>query len=386
MSTTVIVNENNAIEVSIAASQTVEVEVSNLQGPQGIQGPTGATGATGPQGAKGDKGDTGEQGIQGIQGLTGPTGETGPKGDKGDKGDTGDTGPQGETGPTGPTGSQGPKGDTGDTGPQGIQGIQGEQGPQGIQGVQGDVGPTGPTGPKGDTGDTGPQGPQGIQGIQGETGPQGEQGIQGPQGIQGEVGPKGDTGDTGPQGPQGIQGETGATGATGATGPGVAAGGTANQVLLKNSSTDYDTTWGSTSSLDEILENKTLRSPFEDITVSGSGASSTINFDVKTQAVLYYTGNASGNFTLNVRGDSSTTLNSILDTGESVTIVFLSTNNATAYYMTTFQIDGSAVTPKWQGGTAPSAGNASAIDAYSLTIVKTASATYTVLASQVKFA
>ena len=70
-----------------------------------------------------------------------------------------------------------------------------------------------------------------------------------------------------------------------------------------------------------------------------------------------------------------------------ITIVFLNTNGATAYYPTVYQIDGSSVTPVWQGGSAPAAGNASSIDAYSLTIIKTAATpTYKVLASQTKFA
>jgi hypothetical protein len=77
----------------------------------------------------------------------------------------------------------------------------------------------------------------------------------------------------------------------------------------------------------------------------------------------------------------------MLATGDAITVVFLNTNGATAYYPTAYQIDGSAVTPKWQGGTAPSAGNASSIDSYSLTIIKTASTpTYTVLGSQTRFA
>ena len=45
------------------------------------------------------------------------------------------------------------------------------------------------------------------------------------------------------------------------------------------------------------------------------------------------------------------------------------------------------MTPKWQGGTAPSAGNASSIDVYVYTIIKTAATpTYTVLGSQTQFA
>lgn len=130
-----------------------------------------------------------------------------------------------------------------------------------------------------------------------------------------------------------------------------------------------------------------LVAPEERTTVSATAATGTVNFDASTQGVLYYTTNASANFTLNVRGTSSTTLSSILATGDAITVVFLNTNGATPYYPTVYQIDGSAVTPKWQGGTAPTGGNASSIDAYSLTIIKTAATpTYTVLASQTKFA
>ena len=73
-------------------------------------------------------------------------------------------------------------------------------------------------------------------------------------------------------------------------------------------------------------------------------------------------------------------------TGQTMTVVFLVTQGSTAYYNSVFQIDGTNVTPKWQGGTAPSSGNASAVDVYTYAITKTASATYTVLASQTKFA
>lgn len=133
----------------------------------------------------------------------------------------------------------------------------------------------------------------------------------------------------------------------------------------------------------------TIKSPQEIVTLSATAATGTIAFDTKTQGVLYYQNNATANWVLNVRGDSSTTLASLMDTGDSITVVFLNTNGATAYYNTSVQIDGTTtgVTTKWQGGTAPAAGNASSIDAYVYTIIKTASTpTYTVLASQTKFA
>ena len=133
--------------------------------------------------------------------------------------------------------------------------------------------------------------------------------------------------------------------------------------------------------------NPSLVGALETCNVVASAATGTINVDAKTSTVWYYTTNASANFTLNFRGNSGTTLASVLATGQAITIVFLNTNGSTAYYPSAYQIDGSAVTPKWQGGTAPSAGNASAIDAYSLTIIKTAATpTYTVIGSQTKFA
>ena len=153
----------------------------------------------------------------------------------------------------------------------------------------------------------------------------------------------------------------------------------------------------------ETLTNKTLTAPAinnaintgsvliapeERTTVSATAATGTVHFDAVTQGVLYYTTNASGNWTLNVRGSSGATLNSILTTGDAITVSFLVTNGSTAYYQTAFNIDGSAVTPKYSGGTAPASGNASAIDVYTYTIVKTAATpTYTVFgAGPIKYA
>jgi len=135
------------------------------------------------------------------------------------------------------------------------------------------------------------------------------------------------------------------------------------------------------------LTSPIVISPEERTTVSATAATGTVNFDASTQGVLYYTTNASGNWTLNVRGTSSTTLDSILAVGDAITVSFLVTNGSTAYYQTAFTIDGTSVTPKYSGGTAPASGNASSIDVYTYTIVKTASATYTVFgAGPIKYA
>jgi hypothetical protein len=131
---------------------------------------------------------------------------------------------------------------------------------------------------------------------------------------------------------------------------------------------------------------KALVTAGETTTVSATAATGTINYDVLTQGVLYYTSNASANWTVNVRGNSGTTLNTLMAVGETRTITFLVPQGSTAYYQSAMTIDGSSVTPKWQLGVTPSSGNASSIDVYVFSILKTASATYTVLASQTKFA
>ena len=137
---------------------------------------------------------------------------------------------------------------------------------------------------------------------------------------------------------------------------------------------------GSTS----VISSKFVNA-LEGVTVSATAATGTINYDVTTQSVLYYTSNASANWTVNFRGSSGTSLDTAMATGEALTVVFLVTQGSTAYYNNAVTIDGSSVTPKYQGGTAWTSGNASSVDAYSYTIVKTGSATFTVFAAQTQF-
>lgn len=141
----------------------------------------------------------------------------------------------------------------------------------------------------------------------------------------------------------------------------------------------------------QVLSNKTFQDVTfsfdvkEKITVSATAATGTIPINVLDNQILYYTTNASDNFILNIRGNTSTTLNTLMSVGESITVTFLNTNGATAYYNTAVQVDGASVTPNWQGGTAPTSGNSSSIDSYSYTIIKTAAATFKVLAAQTQF-
>jgi hypothetical protein len=129
----------------------------------------------------------------------------------------------------------------------------------------------------------------------------------------------------------------------------------------------------------------TLVAPQEKINISASTATGTVTINAATDSVTYYTANAAANFTVNLRGNGSLTMNNALNTGESVTSVFLNTNGTAAYYPTQVQVDGGSVTPKWQGGAAPTAGNASSVDSYSFTVIKTAGSAFTVLASQTQF-
>ena len=131
-----------------------------------------------------------------------------------------------------------------------------------------------------------------------------------------------------------------------------------------------------TTSVAEMIEKVTTQ----------TSTTGTINFDFLTQAVEFYTANQGANRTINFRGDGSTALNSVMATGESMTAAILMTQGSSAYYLNTYQVDGSSVTPEWSGGSAPSSGNASSIDAYVFTIIKTADATFTVLASQTQYA
>ena len=156
---------------------------------------------------------------------------------------------------------------------------------------------------------------------------------------------------------------------------------TAFSTSANNSFTGTQTFTGSSSATAIVLNDAA-----EVVTVSATAATGTINYDITTQSVLYYTTNASANWTVNFRASSGTSLNTLMSTGQSMTVAFLVTQGSTAYYNSAIQIDGSSVTPKWQNGTTPSAGNASSIDIYSYTIIKTASATYIVLASLTKFA
>ena len=177
---------------------------------------------------------------------------------------------------------------------------------------------------------------------------------------------------------------TSITGVLKGDGTAISAGTAGTDYVAPGTATTFTATqtFSGTSSAKAIVLNDAA----EVATVSATAATGTINYDITTQSVLYYTSNASANWTVNFRASSGTSLNTLMATGESMTVAFLVTQGATAYYNSAVQVDGttSGVTTVWLGG-APTAGNASGIDSYRYLIIKTGSATFTVLASNTQF-
>ena len=74
-----------------------------------------------------------------------------------------------------------------------------------------------------------------------------------------------------------------------------------------------------------------------------------------------------------------------MNIGEAITVVIIVTA-AAAGYSAQLTIDGSAVTEKWLGGSAPSTGGSSGYDIYNHHIIKTADATFVVLSNIINYA
>lgn len=142
------------------------------------------------------------------------------------------------------------------------------------------------------------------------------------------------------------------------------------------------TATGTTANLAALLTNAA-----EPVTLVASAANGTIPLYATSQSVLYWTTAAAANWTMNLTGASGVTLASLMSTGQAITLVFMAQQGSTAYYNNVLQVDGATtgVTTYWQGGTAPTGGNASGVDVYSYTVIKTGSATWTVLASLTQF-
>ena len=157
-------------------------------------------------------------------------------------------------------------------------------------------------------------------------------------------------------------------------------------IALGSSNTTIDGLTSITSANANVSTKLSVTSVSEPMLVSATAATGTVTINYLSNPSVFYTTNASANWTLNVRGNSTVTMNTSIAVGDVATVVFMAQQGSTAYFANVVQVDGTTITPKWQGGTAPTGGNASSIDSYALSILKTAANTYTVLASQTKFA
>lgn len=150
--------------------------------------------------------------------------------------------------------------------------------------------------------------------------------------------------------------------------------------VVLSGSTGITTSGLTVSDISSFSDTMELQQGIEKVTIIASAAGGTVNFDILTSAINYYTGNMTSNVTLNIRGSETFSLDSQMDVGQSLTCAWFTTVGSSVYTVTTVQIDGSTVTPKWVSGVVPS-GSASGVDIYTFTIVKTASATFTVFGS-----
>jgi hypothetical protein len=157
-------------------------------------------------------------------------------------------------------------------------------------------------------------------------------------------------------------------------------------ITIKGSS-DKTMTWSNTTKSFTFNQGLDIKQIIETVTANATAINANTTIDVLDGAVSFYTANVAANWTLNVRANATTRLDAVMGTNDSMTIAYLATQlGSNTFYQSAMQIDGTAVTPKFQGGTAPSAGNATSIDLYAFTIIKTAANTYTVLGSQTQYA
>ena len=132
--------------------------------------------------------------------------------------------------------------------------------------------------------------------------------------------------------------------------------------------------------------NFILDAPEENFVSTAVASGGTVTVDAGVSGITYSTGTATSNFIINLRANGTATLSSIVNVGDAITHTYMSTNGTGVFGGTAVRIDGTAVTTLWQGGSAPTGGNASSVDAYTITVFKTsATPTYVVFGSQTQF-
>jgi hypothetical protein len=124
-----------------------------------------------------------------------------------------------------------------------------------------------------------------------------------------------------------------------------------------------------------------MRGAFEETIIAAAALTGTVHLDLKTGTNYLNTANAVANWTFNIRGDATTTLDSLMAIGQTAVLSAEVPQGATAYRCTGITVDGNVPSSlKWQNG-APTTGNSSASDTYCIRVTKTGTATFVVRAS-----
>ena len=104
--------------------------------------------------------------------------------------------------------------------------------------------------------------------------------------------------------------------------------------------------------------------------------SADVNIDLELGNVHYYSVNETTTATPNIRYNSSYSLNSKMNIGETVSVTIIYKPNNAGYYAS-LNVDGSGVTEEWNGGSAPDSANSSGYDILTHTLLKVADASVT---------
>ena len=171
--------------------------------------------------------------------------------------------------------------------------------------------------------------------------------------------------------------------------PAITSVGTLTSLAVAGGITSGNLTTGNVTSSGNLtlagsLTGGAIRYMFENANIIALSPPVTTDINVISGGIQYWTGNATSNVVANIRGDATTSMNSLLAVGQSSTIAFM-LPQATAYFVNFVKVDNANVTPVWQGGATVAVGNANSIDLYTFTVIKTAAATFKVFASQTRY-
>ena len=123
---------------------------------------------------------------------------------------------------------------------------------------------------------------------------------------------------------------------------------------------------------------------FEKVNIVSGTSNSNTNIDLLTSSVWLFTSSNNGNWTPNFRGNSTTSLDSIMSTGQVIVATIISQNSGSSGYSNNMNIDGNGQTEYWSNDEAPDErGGNSGYDVYQYSIIKTGGGnSYLVLANR----